>query len=86
MNQDKTDTIRLGLLAPLKGIVSMYGREIARAGQIATDMLNESGGLLGRKLEIIVSDDGSLPESAVPAARKLIEKDGCHAIFEEGDA
>ncbi|HKK68502.1 MAG TPA: ABC transporter substrate-binding protein, partial [Bacteroidales bacterium] len=80
MKQDK-NTIRLGLLAPLTGLVAMYGQDIARAGQIAADLINESGGLLGRELEIIISDDGSLPETAVPAAKRLIQEDSCHAII-----
>ena len=81
MSQSETGAIRLGLLAPLTGLVSMYGQDIARAGQIAAHLINESGGLLGRELEIIISDDGSLPESAVPAARRLVLKEGCHAII-----
>lgn len=59
----------------------MYGQDIARAGQIATDLVNDSGGVLGKKLEIIISDDGSLPEHAVPAAKKLVQKDNCHALI-----
>jgi diguanylate cyclase (GGDEF)-like protein/PAS domain S-box-containing protein len=75
------NSIRLGLLTPLTGIVSIYGEDIARAGQIATDSVNDSGGLLGRKLELIIADDGSLPETAVPAAKRLVQEDGCHAII-----
>lgn len=81
MTHNNTDTIRLGLLAPLTGIVSIYGQDIARAGQIATDLVNDSGGLLGRKLKLIIADDGSLPETAVPAAKRLVQEDGCHAII-----
>jgi diguanylate cyclase (GGDEF)-like protein/PAS domain S-box-containing protein len=81
MNRNKTAAIRLGLLAPLTGLVSIYAEDIARAGQIATNVINESGGLLGRELELVVADDGSLPESAVPAANRLVREDGCQAII-----
>ena len=81
MQHNDTDTIKLGLLAPLTGLVSIYGQDIARAGKIAAGLINDSGGLLGRELEIIISDDGSLPESAVPAARRLVQENGCHAII-----
>jgi len=73
--------IRLGLLSPLSGIVSLYGNEIAMAAKIAVDEVNSSGGLLGRKLELIIEDDGSLPDSAVPAAFKLIDEHKCCAII-----
>ena len=75
------ETIRLGLLSPLSGIVSLYGNEISMAAKIAVDEINEAGGLLGKKLELIVEDDGSLPESAVPAAFKLIDEHHCCAII-----
>ena len=75
------ETIRLGLLSPLSGIVSLYGSEISMAAKIAVDEINEAGGLLGKKLELIVEDDGSLPESAIPAAFKLIDEHHCCAII-----
>lgn len=75
------DTIRIGLMAPLTGLVDMYGPEIVRAARIACDEVNESGGLLGKRLEIIVEDDGSLPAAAVPAARRLLDEHGCSALI-----
>lgn len=81
MSDRSDDTIRLGLMAPMTGLVSIYGREISRAGRIAADLVNETGGLLGRPLELIVADDGSLPQTAVPAAVRLVENQGCRAII-----
>ncbi len=81
MTDENTGTIRLGLLAPFTGIVGLYGEEISRAAKIAADIINEQGGVLSRKLEIIVEDDGSIPETAVPAARKLIQVHKCDAII-----
>ncbi len=75
-----TDTVRLGLMPPLTGVVSMYGAEIVRAARIACEEVNEQGGVGGRPLEIVVEDDGSLPESAVDAAEKLLKQHKCMAI------
>lgn len=75
-----TETIRLGLLPPLTGLVGMYGQEISTAAFIARDEINRQGGILGRRLELIVEDDGSLPDTAVPAAEKLV-KQGCVALI-----
>jgi PAS domain S-box-containing protein len=59
----------------------MYGAEIVRAARIACEEINERGGVLGRPLELVVEDDGSLPESAVAAAETLVERHGCTAII-----
>lgn len=74
-------TIRLGVMAPLTGLVGLYGEEISRAARIAADEVNENGGVLGRPLELVIADDGSLPETAVPAAAGLIDEQGCVAII-----
>lgn len=75
------EPIRLGLMPPLTGLVEMYGPEIVWAARIACDEINERGGLLGRPLELIVEDDGSLPDTAVAAALRLIEEHRCVAII-----
>lgn len=75
------DAVKLGLMPPLTGLVGMYGAEIARAGQIACAEVNESGGILGRPLELVIEDDGSLPESAVAAATRLVDQHHCAAII-----
>ena len=76
-----TQTIRIGLMPPLTGLVEIYGPEITWAARIACDEINERGGVLGRPLELIIEDDGSLPGTAVPAARRLIDEHGCVALI-----
>lgn len=73
--------VKLGLMPPLSGIVGIYGPEIVHAGQIACQEINQNGGVLGRPLELIIEDDGSLPESSVAAAEKLIDEHHCSAII-----
>lgn len=75
-----TATVKLGLMPPLTGVVDIYGQEIAWAGRIACEEVNESGGVLGRSLELVIEDDGSLPGSAVAAATKLVDQN-CVAII-----
>jgi diguanylate cyclase (GGDEF)-like protein/PAS domain S-box-containing protein len=75
------DSVRLGLMPPLTGLVEIYGPEIVWAARIACDEINERGGLLGRPLELVIEDDGSLPDTAVPAAERLIDAHGCVAII-----
>lgn len=71
------DPIRLGVMLPLTGVVAMYGAEIAHAAQIACREINNRGGILGRPLVLILEDDGSLPQSALDAARRLSEDHHC---------
>ncbi|OAI02322.1 diguanylate cyclase [Methylomonas methanica] len=68
-------------MPPLTGVVEMYGTEIIHAARIACDEINQRGGLLGRPTELIVEDDGSLPQTAVPAARRLVKDHRCVAII-----
>lgn len=75
------DPVHLGLMSPMTGIVGMYGQEIVWAARIACDEINERGGVLGRPLELIIEDDGSLPQTAIPAAEKLIDDHQCVAII-----
>ena len=58
-----TDRVRLGLMPPLTGLVTLYGEEIVRAARRATEDVNARGGVLGRPLEREIEDDGSLPET-----------------------
>ena len=73
--------IRLGLMPPLTGLVALYGPEISWAGQIAVEEINAAGRLLGRPLELVIEDDGSMPDTAVAAAQRLLDTHGCAALI-----
>lgn len=73
--------VRLGLMAPLSGLVELWGEEISHAGKIAVQRINDAGGLLGRPLELVIVDDGSQPDTAVPSALKLVKEHRCHGII-----
>ena len=68
-------------MTPYTGIANIYGQEIANAGMIACQQINETGGVLGKKLELIIIDDGSMPDQAVRAANTLIDEYNCQAII-----
>jgi ABC-type branched-subunit amino acid transport system substrate-binding protein len=76
----KGGPIRIGLMPPLTGLCSVYGPENQQAGELTVDMINEEGGVLGRKVELVIQDDGTIPETAVPAAERLVKKFGCVMI------
>lgn len=75
------EPIRLGLMPPLPGMVALYGPEIECAARIACQEINARGGVLGRSLELIVEYDGSLPETVVPAAKRMFNEHHCASII-----
>jgi len=71
----KTQTqepIYIGFAGPLSGDQSQFGVDIARGVEIAVDEINQKGGLLGRKVELIKLDDKADPREASNAAAKLV--------------
>ncbi|WP_426955170.1 ABC transporter substrate-binding protein [Muricoccus radiodurans] len=73
--------IKLGLLVPLSGAGGPYGPHQASAVRGVADAVNAAGGVLGRRVEVVVEDDQTNPEAAVRAARKLIDVDRVAAIM-----
>lgn len=67
----KSETIRIGLIASLTGKYSALGSEDKKAVDLAIEQINERGGLLGKKLEVITRDDQTLPDKSVLAYNNL---------------
>ena len=67
------ETIKFGVLTALTGAGGHDGPRMLKAIQSVVDEVNKAGGVLGRRIEIILEDDQTNPEPAVRAARKLIE-------------
>jgi len=76
-----TDTeIKIGNIMPYSGPASAYGT-IGKAATAFFEMLNEQGGINGRKIRFISYDDGYSPPKTVEQARKLVEQDDAMLIF-----
>lgn len=65
------DSIRIGLLAPLTGPWASEGQEMKRNVQLLADEVNARAGLLGKRVELVVEDDGGDPRTASLAAQRL---------------
>src|SRR3569832_41036 len=72
--------IKLGNTAPYSGPASAYGA-IARAEAAYFQMLNDQGGINGRKVEFLTLDDTYSPAKTVEQTRKLVEQDEVLAMF-----
>jgi branched-chain amino acid transport system substrate-binding protein len=75
------DTVKLGLVAAMSGQSAKSGEAIVRGLNIALDEINAKGGLLGKKVELIVRDDESNPAKGVVAARELVQREKVAAMF-----
>jgi branched-chain amino acid transport system substrate-binding protein len=69
------ENIRIGVLLPLTGPLAKNGLENWEAMQIARDMINERGGVQGRKIEYL-QGDANTPNAAISETERLITKDG----------
>ena len=69
------ETIKIGVTQPLTGAVAASGNYVAQGAKIGADVLNARGGVLGKKIELIIEDNKSNPKEAVATAEKLIVRD-----------
>ena len=67
-------TIKIGALNPYSGPMALYGTEVTRGYELAVDKLNASGGLLGKKLEL-VRGDVTNPQQGIATVEQLVSKD-----------
>jgi branched-chain amino acid transport system substrate-binding protein len=73
--QDK-NTIRIGAIFPLTGGSSDMGTSARMGAQVAVDQINlELGGLLGRKVQLVVRDDAATPDTGLKHAQDLVLKE-----------
>ncbi|MET4799157.1 ABC transporter substrate-binding protein [Bradyrhizobium sp. LB11.1] len=73
--------IKIGNIAPYSGPASAYSA-FAKTEAAYMKMLNDKGGINGRKIQFISYDDAYSPPKAVEQARKLVEQDEVVAIFQ----
>lgn len=69
------DTIKIGVTQPLTGAFAASGNYVAQGAKIAEDEINKAGGVLGKKIELIIEDNKSNPTEAVATIEKLVVKD-----------
>ena len=73
--------IKLGQTMPYSGPASAYGT-IGKVEQAYFKMINDQGGVNGRKINLISLDDGYSPPKTVEQVRKLVEQDEVLALFQ----
>ncbi len=74
------ETVKLGLIQPLTGSVAYNGTTDVNGSKLAADEINARGGVLGKKLELVIEDGQCRPANSVNAAEKLIQRDKVAAL------
>ena len=73
--------ITIGFIGPLTGDAVSYGEPISNAVRLATDAINQAGGINGKMLEVIYEDGKCTNEDALNAAQKLVNIDQVNMII-----
>jgi len=68
------DTIKLGVAGPHSGDLASYGIPTVKAAELVVKDVNAKGGILGKKVELLVEDDVCKPEVATNTATKLLSE------------
>ncbi len=68
-------SVKIGINEPLTGPFAASGNFVVNGAKIAADEINAKGGVLGRKVELVIEDNKSNPSEAAAVAEKLITSD-----------
>src|SRR5258705_10277985 len=76
--QAEAGPIKIGLLAPLTGVVASGGKEMVEGVQFYLDQVKSEMG--GRKVELVIEDDAANPDPPLQQPRGLVERGSCHIL------
>ncbi|MCA2224611.1 ABC transporter substrate-binding protein [Nonomuraea aurantiaca] len=65
------DPIKVGLIVSLTGNYTPLGSEDKKAVELAVEQINNGGGLLGRKVELVARDDKTAPDQGIVAYNQI---------------
>jgi branched-chain amino acid transport system substrate-binding protein len=74
-------TIKVGLIEPTSGPAAYDGQSVANGAKLAESQINAAGGVLGRKIELLLQDGKADPAESISAAEKLLDRDKVSALI-----
>jgi branched-chain amino acid transport system substrate-binding protein len=75
----KTEIV-IGTIQDLSGPIAAFGKQARNGMQLRVEEINEQGGINGRKLRLLVEDNGYDPRKSVLSAQKLVNQDKVFAV------
>jgi branched-chain amino acid transport system substrate-binding protein len=73
--------IVIGTHQDLSGPIKVWGVPVSNGMKMAVEEINAAGGINGRKLKMILEDNGYDPKKAVLASQKMVERDKVFAMI-----
>ena len=83
---DTTSDIPIGVYAALTGDQAAFGNATVMGVKLATEEINAAGGVLGRKIKLVIEDDAGRPDQASAVVTKLITSDAAIAVIGENSS
>jgi branched-chain amino acid transport system substrate-binding protein len=83
---DSSGDIPVGVYGALTGSEAAFGTSTVNGVRIAADEINAAGGVLGRKIRLVVEDDQGRAEEAASVVTKLITSDSVVALIGENSS
>jgi branched-chain amino acid transport system substrate-binding protein len=78
--------IPIGVYAALTGAEAAFGQATVQGVKLAAEEINNSGGVFGRKIRLIIEDDAGHAEEAASVVTKLITRDGVIGVIGENSS
>ena len=75
------NAINIGMPLALTGPLGSVGEQMRRGATLWAKTVNAKGGILGRPIQLFISDTGGDPATCVRKAREAVERDECHLLF-----
>jgi urea transport system substrate-binding protein len=69
------DPVKIGVISPLTGAWTVYGRAHASGFELAVDEINAKGGILGRPVQLVLADSKTEPRIVVEQANRLVRQE-----------
>jgi branched-chain amino acid transport system substrate-binding protein len=75
------NSIKIGMPLALTGPLGSAGEQMRRGAELWAKTVNAKGGVLGRPIELFISDTSGDPATCVRKAQETVERDNCHLLF-----
>src|SRR6478736_8393104 len=82
LRAQSSDVMRVGHLTPRTGFLGPLGEYAVMAADLAVEEINASGGMMGRKIELL-KEDSVNPQTASTKAERMVERDKVACIVGE---
>lgn len=75
------EPVVVGAVFDYSGDLAGYGQEMQKAAELAMEVVNEAGGVLGRPMEAYFVDGGTNPATSTAAATSLVTEEGVQVLL-----